>query len=248
MLDAATAAWPEVQEFLARRPVAVLAFGAQEEHGPHAPLQTDTLLAGALARRIATEMDLLLLPPVPYGETWSTSGYPGTLSLSFATVQAILVDLGRSLAAGGVRALIVTNGHFGNRAPLEQAARTLHAEGFPVLLLDYPGLEQLAAEICESAPAAPGFYHADEVETSMLLACAPETVKLAHAVAEYPVFPPAFGLTPIRLHEFCRSGVFGDPRPSSAAKGERLFSGLTAACVQVVSSFLAHLSPVLDGS
>jgi len=93
MLDAATAAWPEVQEFLARRPVAVLAFGAQEEHGPHAPLQTDTLLAGALARRIATEMDLLLLPPVPYGETWSTSGYPGTLSLSFATVQAILAGV-----------------------------------------------------------------------------------------------------------------------------------------------------------
>jgi creatinine amidohydrolase len=238
MLEAATATWPEVEVYLARRPVAVLAFGAQEEHGPHAPLATDTLLAAHLARRLAAALDALLLPPVPYGETWSTSGYPGTVSLSFATLQAIAIDLGRSLQAGGMEALIVINGHFGNRAPLEQAARALHGEGFPVLLLDYPGLAQLAGEICESAPAAPGFYHADEVETSMLLACAPETVKLERAVAEYPVFPVDFGMRAVQLHEFCRSGVFGDPRPAAAEKGERFFVGLTEACIAAASAFL----------
>ncbi|MCC6168012.1 MAG: creatininase family protein [Caldilineaceae bacterium] len=241
MLDAATATWPEVQTFLARRPVAILAFGAHEEHGPHAPLQTDTLLAGELARRLAAALDLLLLPSIPYGETWSAGGYPGTVSLSFATVQAILADLGGSLAAGGVRALVVVNGHFGNHAPLEQAARGLHGQGFPVLALDYPGLERLALEICESAAAAPGFYHADEVETSMLLACAPDTVQAARAVAEYPVFPAHYGLTPIRLHEFCRSGVFGDPRPATAEKGERFFAGLTAVCADLIAAFTAEL-------
>jgi creatinine amidohydrolase len=241
MIDAATATWPEVQAHLQRRPVVVLAFGAQEEHGPHLPLATDTLMAAELARRLAAQLDAVLLPPVPYGETWSTSGYPGTVTLSFATVQAIAVDIGRSLHAQGVRALIVVNGHFGNRAPLEQAARILTGAGLPVLLLDYPGLEQLAADICESAPAGPGFYHADEVETSMMLVVAPETVKMDRAAAEYPIFPPTFGLTPIQLHTFCRSGVFGDPRPATAVKGEQFYTGLTASCGAIAEQFLSHI-------
>lgn len=239
MLDATFATWPEVQAHLRRNPVAILAFGAQEEHGPHLPLATDTLMAGELARRLAARLDAILLPPVPYGETWSTSGYPGTVTLSFATVQAIVVDIGRSLQAQGVQALVLVNGHFGNRAPLEQAARTLHHEQFPVLLLDYPGLEQLAAELCDSTPAAPGFYHADEVETSMVLVCAPDAVKMDRAVAEYPIFPATFGLTPTQLHTFCTSGVFGDPRPATAAKGEQFYRGLTDACFAVTETFLA---------
>jgi creatinine amidohydrolase len=239
MLDAAKATSPEVAQYLQRRPVAVLAFGAQEQHGAHLPLATDTFLASELARRVADALDALLLPPVPYGETWSTSGYPGTVSLSFATVQAIMLDLGNSLAAGGVKTLIVINGHFGNRAPLEQAARTLQANGIPMLLLDYPGLDSLAASICDSQPAGPGFFHADEVETSMALACAPDTVQMELAAAEYPQFPPLFGSVPIKLDTFCASGVFGDPRPATAAKGEQFYAALTNNCVTLAQTFLA---------
>jgi creatinine amidohydrolase len=239
MLDATWATSPEAGQQIARRPLAVLAFGAQEQHGPHLPLCTDTLLAGELARRIAAALDALLLPPVAYGETWNTSGYPGTVSLSFATVQALLLDIGCSMKAQEVRALIVVNGHFGNRAPLELAARTLATDyRFPVLLLDYPGLEALASEICDSAPAAPTFYHADEVETSMALAVQPDAVRMERAVAEYPVFPSTFGAEPVKLDTFCASGVFGDPRGATAAKGEQLFAGLCVRCVAVATAFL----------
>ena len=102
--------------------------------------------------------------------------------------------------------MIVVNGHFGNPPPCELACRTLmNSHAFPVLLVDFPGLDQLAARVCESKPAAPGFYHADEVETSLMLAIQPDTVQMALAAPEYPVFPPTFSAEPWPLDAFCSS-------------------------------------------
>jgi creatinine amidohydrolase len=235
-----TATWYEIRDRLAQGSViAILPVGAEEEHGAHLPLATDTIMATGLAERLAAELDALLLPAIPYGETWTTSGYPGTISLSFDTLRAIVVDIGSALAAQNVAALIVVNGHFGNGAPLEQAARFLQAERqLPTLILNYPGMEAAAAEICESKPVAPGFFHAEEVETSLVLHLQPDAVHMERAEAEYPTFPPAFGSTPIKLDTFCKSGVFGDPRPATADKGARLLDALTAAALAVVREFL----------
>ena len=240
MLDASQATWPEVAAHQATQPIALLAVGAQEQHGPHLPLNTDTLLAHELARRLAQALDALLLPPIAYGDAWNNEGFAGTLSISFDTLRALVLDLGRGAQRMGYRALLLVNGHFGNRAALELAARALCEQGISVLLLDYPGLAEIAAAVCESPPAAPTFYHADEVETSMMLACAPELVHLDRAVAEYPPFPPTFGAEPLDLSTFNQSGVFGDPRPATAAKGERIFAALTANCLTVIRPFLAR--------
>jgi creatinine amidohydrolase len=239
------ATWPEFKQATAAGRIAILPFGAHEQHGPHCPLATDTVLAAGLAQALADALDALLLPAIPYGETWNNEGFPGTLSLSFNTVQAILLDLGKGLKRNGVKALVVVNGHFGNRAPLELAGRTIkEMVGLPFLLLDYPGLEVLAAEICESKPAAPSFYHADEVETSLMLALRPEAVQMEKAQAEYPKFPATFGMEPVRLDVFCRSGVFGDPRPASAEKGRQLLVGLTHASLGIINGFLADLARI----
>ena len=219
-----------------------MALGALEQHGPHLPLATDTVIAAALAQRLAERVGGLLLPALPLGEAWNNTGFPGTITLSPATVTAMAVDVGRSLQANGVRALVVVNGHFGNRAPLELAARQLLAgQPFPVLVLDYPGLEGLARDICDSQPAGPGFYHADEVETSIMLAVRPERVHMDRAVAEYPTFPATFGAVPTMLHTFCQTGVFGDPTQATADKGQRLLDGLTEASLRVVEAFLSQL-------
>lgn len=242
MLKVANATWPEVQQRLARPAVAVIAIGALEQHGPHLPLATDTIMAEAVAHRLAGDIGALLLPPIAYGDAWNNRGFPGTLSLAPATVRAIVGDIGRGLHAAGLRALIVVNGHFGNREPIALAARELHdGLGFALLALDYPDLERLAAQICTSAPAAPSFYHADELETSIMLALAPATVHMERAAAEYPQFPPTYGAEPIMLHTFCRSGVFGDPTQASAAKGQRLLDGIAAACLRVATAFMARL-------
>lgn len=239
MLDARTATWTDVKAAIQRGCVALIAFGAQEQHGPHAPLATDTIMAAGLATRLAERIDGLLLPPIPYGEAWNNSRFPGTVSISPQTAQALITDIALSLKNSGVKALIVVNGHFGNRAPIEKACNVLKKEhSFPMLQLDYPGFQELAARICESKPVQYGLYHADEVETSMVLALEPETIKMERAAAEYPVFPDNFLTEPVYLDSFNTSGVFGDPRPATAEKGEILLQGLTDAAMQVIESFL----------
>jgi creatinine amidohydrolase len=234
------ATWVEVEARLARgNAVAILPIGAHEQHGAHLPLATDTIMASGLAEHLAEQLDAMLLPAIPYGETWTTAGWAGTISLSFNTLLAIMIDIGTALAAQKLAALIVVNGHFGNQAPLEQASRVLAAEhGLPTLILNYPGIEEAAATFCESKPAAPGFFHADEVETSIVLKLKPDVVQMEHAEAEYPQFPATFGAAPMRLDTFCKSGVFGDPRPATAEKGALLLDALTDAALELTRAFL----------
>jgi creatinine amidohydrolase len=235
MLDAATASWEDVAAGIKSGLIALLPVGAVEQHGPHLPLLTDTVLASGVARRIAEGTDALLLPAIAYGDAWTAEGWAGTLSLSPDTLRATVIDLGRGLLRMGVRGLVTINGHFGNREPIALAARALGELGLPVLHLDYPHLEALATEHMESEPAGPGFYHADEVETSMLLALAPDSVRLDRAKPEYPDFPPLFGSQPMKLSAFNSSGVFGDPRPATAEKGEALIAGIAAESLRLIA-------------
>ena len=228
MLDTATASWPDVAAAISRGLVAVLPVGAVEQHGPHLPLLTDTVLATGVARRLAARIDGWLLPAVSYGDAWTAEGWAGTLSLSPDTLRATIIDICRGLHRMGLRGLVTVNGHFGNREPIGLAARALSEAGFPVLHLDYPRLDAIAAELVESAPAGPGFFHADEVETSMMLRLAPDSVRMERAAPEYPAFPELFGVMPMQLSSFNRSGVFGDPRPASAEKGDALIAAIAA--------------------
>src|SRR5580704_3026208 len=110
MLDLHAATWPEVKAAIDKGAFAVLAVGAQEQHGHHLPLQTDTIMAHGVARRIAEAIDGLLLPPIPYGDTWSNEAFAGTISLGPDTLRAMLTDIGRGLLRGGFKALIIVNG------------------------------------------------------------------------------------------------------------------------------------------
>jgi creatinine amidohydrolase len=235
--DFSRTAWPEVARRVADGTLAVLALGACEQHGAHLPLTTDTDMAHGVAGRLATELDALLLPPITYGDAWTAHSYPGTISISPRTLQAMIEDIGHDLLRTGVRGLVIVNGHFGNREPMLLAARTLVTAGLPVCHLDYPGLEAAAADICASKPAAPGFYHADEVETAIMLAVAPEGVDMSRAEAAYPAFPPTFGSEPMQLRDFNPSGVFGDPRPATAAMGEALIAAILGESLRIVADW-----------
>ena len=220
--------------------VAVLPIGAFEQHGAHLPLTTDTLLADGVAHRLAAALDAWLLAPVAYGDAWNNEGFAGTLSISSDTLRAIIVDLGQGLRRMGVAGLVVVNGHFGNREPIALAARALAAAGLPVLHLDYPGLDRIADELADTAPAGPGFFHADEIETSMLLALSPDLVRMDLAVASYPSFPPTYGMEPIKLDSFNPAGVFGDPRTATAAKGEAIINRIVSNSLDLVAEWRAR--------
>jgi creatinine amidohydrolase len=239
VLDADRSSWPDVAAHLERVPVVVLPFGALEQHGPQLPLGTDTATAAEVARRIAERLDAVLLPPVHYGDTWNTAGYPGTVSLRPGTVTAIAEDIGRAAAASGARLLVVVNGDWGNRNPLAAAMRTLESDGvLRALTLDYPGMDDAIAAVRESRPAAPGLNHAEEVETSIMLAIAPEDVHQDRYEAAYPTFPSDFGTRPMQLHPFSPSGVFGDPATASAEKGERILAATVEASLAVLADAL----------
>jgi creatinine amidohydrolase len=237
MLVAATATAPQVAAHLAAtRGIAVLPFGALEQHGPHLPLSTDTITAEAVAAALADPLDALLLPTVPYGDTWNMSGYPGTVSLRSETVTAIAEDIGRGIAGSGARAFVIVNGDWGNRAPLAVAARRLD-EVLPTIVLDHPGLDAAADRVRESPPAAAGLAHAEEVETSLLLHVAPHLVG-DERPAEYPLFPSDFGVRPMRMHPFSVSGVFGDAGPASDVKGAALLEAIVQASLAVLRDML----------
>ncbi|MBZ4487468.1 creatininase family protein [Microbacterium sp. cx-55] len=243
MIELAHASWTDVAEFLGTGSrVAVLPFGALEQHGPHLPLSTDTIQADAVARRLAERLDAALLPAIPLGNTWSNDALPGTVSLSADTVTAICADVAAAVERAGFAMLVVVNGDFGNRVPLQRAAESFAArDAMPVIVLDYPGLVEIGDAVKESPWAAPGLCHADELETSMVLAAAPALVQRERMAPEYPELPADFGLRQMALAPLSRTGVFGDPRPATAEKGERIFAHVVDESERIVRRVQAAL-------
>ncbi len=241
-LDLAAASWTDVRDHVAAgNTLAFLPFGALEQHGPHLPLSTDTIQCVGVAEALAEHYSGLLLPAVPYGETWDNGRFPGTISLSASTVSAICRDIGASAQSFGVTTLVIVNGDFGNRAPVHAAAREMSIGGFDVFVLDYPGLVEVGDAVKESPWAAPGLCHADELETSMVLALEPSLVHPDRYEASYPELPADFGRRPIRFDTLSPSGVFGDPRPATAAKGETIIAFVVERSVDEID---AHLGAI----
>ncbi|MGZ0710580.1 creatininase family protein (plasmid) [Coraliomargarita sp. W4R53] len=240
--DAFQSPWIDVAHAFARGGTAAfLPFGALEQHGPHLPLGTDTITAQHIAMSLAEHYDGVLLPPIHYGDTWNNAGYPGTVSLRPETVTSIAIDIGEAVRASGAAALVIVNGDWGNRQPLYSATRALLDSGFATLTLDYPGMNEAIGEVCESAPAAPGLHHAEEAETSIMMALQPSWVHRDRLGACYPAFPADFGVRPMKLDAYSESGIFGDSRPSTAEKGEHILAATRVASIQVLDAFFGAM-------
>ena len=245
-LEAATATWPECREFLMNTPVAILPLGATEQHGPHLPQNTDTVLAEALALDVAKKSSGLVLPSVQVGYSWSWRDYPGTLTYSFDTFREVVKDLARSVHRSGCRALMTLSGHGANPAPLKMTARELVDElDLKVLNVFYPGLDEVMAD-AESPQWAPMNFHAEEFETSLMLYLKPEWVRMDLAVREYPPRSAKYEMSTLPLGSLSGSGVFGDATVASRAKGERWFHACVARMVRVWTEFLSGLDPGRD--
>jgi creatinine amidohydrolase/Fe(II)-dependent formamide hydrolase-like protein len=167
----------EVGSRLRESSILCLPMGSMEQHGPHLPLNTDTVLAEAFTRRIverwAETYDLWQLPPLAAGLSREHDWAPGTLSLSIAGMTAYLRDLGREIARSlPARNLLIVNGHGGNRGILEALGRELRGDfGLNVASL------HLGVLISPVTSAAVPEIHAGRDETSAMLALAPELVR-----------------------------------------------------------------------
>ena len=160
----------------------VLPIGAIEQHGPHLPVWTDTLVVEHLAMASATlvrdELPILVAPTMPFGSSAHHLPFGGTLSLDTAVVLDVLMCLGRSAHRSGFRRIFILNGHGGNHELVELAARDLCLE----FGIDVGGASwwQVAAEALADSGAhehgrVPG--HAGAFETSLVSALRPDLLQ-----------------------------------------------------------------------
>lgn len=231
--------WAEMtwQDFSApgrERWIAVLPVAAVEQHGPHLPLGTDTLIAEAHLSRVASlipdDLPATLLPVQAIGHSTEHLAFPGTLTLSAETAIRAWTEIGDCVHRAGVRKLVIVTSHGGNVEAIELAARDLrvrlgmlavtttwHRFGYPDGLFD--------------ADEKHHGIHAGDIETSLVYSHRPDLVRteaIDNAVPAsvamerefrwlHPYAPAAFGWMTQDLNP---TGAVGDARPATAEKGE----------------------------
>lgn len=219
-------AWPDVERLRASGcTTAILPLGSTEQHGPHLPFATDTLIADAVAARVAARLGgALCLPALPLGCADEHLGFPGTLSLADDTLRAVVRDVGRALARHGFARLLVFSAHGGNYGTLRASADRLAHELAPLRLavfLDAACLTRRLEAVAQAHGVTPreAGQHAGELETSILLAIAPRLVQCEHLAAglvDPPVAPAELFYPDLRRH--APDGTVGDPRGAVASR------------------------------
>lgn len=225
--------------------LAVQPIGAVEQHGPHLPLGTDTIVAESVATEAITRFSgsVFLLPTISVALSREHVWAPGTLSLTPQTLLSLLNDLGGSLQSAGVSRLVFLNGHGGNSAILRVACRELRVQygimtflAHPQLPLDQGGTARDDAEM--------GFaVHAGRSETSIMLYLRPNLVTLENTAREVPEWldkfehigfgkEVTFGWT---SRDFGTAGVIGDPTLATKDQGELAFNAAVDRFVEVLS-------------
>ncbi len=235
--------WPEIRAHVqAGRRTIVVAFGATEQHGPHLPLATDTLLGDELARRVAERLDALIAPTVPIGCSAHHLAFAGTLSLTDETFAAVVRDLVDSFARPGFERAVLLPSHGGNYAPLQKAVETLpeHAAMRVDALTDLGTLVMLPLHGAEEEdiPLGEGGLHAGEWETSLLLASHPQAVHMDKAEPGF-VGNPEEALSAVfdsGVDAISANGVIGDPRRSHPQRGERYWTFVTEAVLERIGN------------
>ena len=222
----------EIEDALGRgRTTLIVPLGSTEQHGGHLPLATDTLIADALAQRLAARRpEAWVLPALPLGCADEHLGFAGTMSLAESTLHAIVHDLLRSAAEHGFERAFVFSAHGGNAAALARLARELEAGGAVLdtcVFTDFDAVfaaQSRAAAAFGVSPEAAG-HHGGEWETSVLAALEPALVRGDAIAAGYLADAEEAGaLFYPRLDARVPGGVVGDPRGADAGRGEAYLS------------------------
>ncbi len=207
-MNVGEATWPDLGDAV---DVVVIPLGSTEQHGPHLALDTDTRIAVAICERVVGN-DVVMAPPVAYGASGEHAGFAGTMSIGHEALRLVLVELVRSI--DWAMRVVFVNGHGGNLPGVRAAVHQLIDEGHDVKAW---------------SPTIPGGdAHAGRSETSLMLAIAPELVRLdlaepgvTESIAELLPTLEASGVKAVSAN-----GILGDPAGASAAHGEELLAQL----------------------
>jgi len=233
---------------LTSRTIAILPLGAHEYHGPHLPLETDTIIAKAIAARLRTALpdtlDVIFLEAEPVGYSPEHLDRPGTKSLAFDEAVNRWLGIAEDLASRGIRKLVLLNAHGGN-SPLMTIVATEARVRFKMLCVA-TSWTRFGVPADLISPEAKAFdIHGGDIETSVMLAIAPDKVDLASAncfssrQADYAerfrhlraYGPHAFGWM---MSDLNADGAAGNAGAATAEKGEALLAHALRGLMELV--------------
>jgi creatinine amidohydrolase len=237
--------WAEIPPNEVSRWIAVLPLAATEQHGPHLPLQTDVLIAGAYLARVRellpSSVPATFLPVQPIGISTEHIDYPGTLTLATDVALKTWTSLGEDAGRRGVKKLVIITSHGGNSAAMTLVAQDLRAhQKLFVVTTSWSRLS--GADKLFPAEEVRHGIHGGSVETSIMLARHPDRVRI-DAIADFSASsiamerqyrwlstqrPAPFAWQTQDLNE---SGAVGNATLATREKGERLIDeGARAFC------------------
>jgi len=239
--------WEEIGALPARGMNAVmLPVGATEQHGPHLGCGVDAEIAERLCHAAAECSGVPVLPTLPYGCSIGHSRrWPGTLALAPKTLIDLVKDIGDWVYASGFRRLFLVNSHVTNLAPLRCALEMLRAE-HDELMVALVNTGTLSERVRARHFADADDWHANEAETSLMLALAPDMTRPERfADADDPdrtggcVFAHPVNRT-------SSNGVTGTPSLASADKGEQLFAWMVEDLAALLERGLKETPPLMQ--
>jgi creatinine amidohydrolase len=206
----------------------MIPIGCLEEHGPHLPLATDSMLAMDFTEAVAKDVSLPIIagPLVDFGVSVLTQGFPGSIKIRFDTLRALLVDIIRSFVSMGFTKIILWTWHGGSshdtclREASLQVLSEIKVDIYVVRgvkMFDDPAFKRKVEEHLDSIGD-----HADELETSLMMYTHPDLVRNDLLVKEYPDIPK-FKVIDSGA-PYMKHGVIGDATLATAAKGKKIFA------------------------
>ena len=243
--DLSSLSWPAVGRLLAAgADMLVLPIGATEQHGPHLPINTDTVIVDNVCLYACELAGVPMLPPLSYTvSVGHTDHWPGTFSLSHETLINTACELADWAYRGGFKRLLLVNSHFGNDAPLRVAVDKIRTRLMGNFQIGLRHTFRLSDAIWDYFTSDAMDLHANRAETDLMLYLAPESVDMSLAEADPDrtvgkVFSYPVAQTSLR-------GVTGNPALGCAEAGERLFVEMGEALAAVLQSARDE-SPPLD--
>lgn len=220
---------------------AILITGAVETHGTHLPLGTDCILPSYLAEKVAKKTDALVLPTIPFGDSWSFLPFKGTISIQPDNLTRFYQDIMSSVFDAGFRFIIALNGHGGNYSSLQQAAKKATEKGaHSVIIVNWwrDLGEDTRNEVLETE-----IGHAAEDETSEVMAVRPELVSIGSAVSGR-VKSKFRIVSAIHRDDLFPNGMHGEPKKATSEKGRRILEAAEKELIELVGELEQGRFPI----
>ncbi len=242
---AAHSTWPQIAA--ATNTIAILPVGSCEQHGPHLPLSTDTIIAERLSQAVAEQLNATVFPALSYGyrsNPFSGGGplFPGTVDLSAVTLINLATDIVQELIHDGFERILIINAHFENQFALQEAMILADAaSNHRATIVQTNWWDPLPQEVIEQVFAQstfPGWAleHAAVTETSLMAYLAPELVRLDKLPVVEGFVPPTYIRVPNKPTDIPSHGALADASAADAAKGQLLFNAAVAGIVEICAT------------